>query len=53
MVKLKRTAENQIIKETYNDDPDDRFSETPDPGVGMTKASSEVMQRRKIVKVSR
>jgi len=51
MVKLKRTADKQIIKEDYN--PDDRFSETPDPGVGMTKASSEVMQRRKIVKVSR
>lgn len=51
MVKLKRTAEKQIIKDTY--DEDDRFSETPDPGVGMTKASSDVMARRKIVKVSR
>ena len=53
MVKLKRTAEKQIIKDTYDDDMDDRFSETPDPGVGMTKASSDVMARRKIVKVSR
>jgi len=53
MVKVKRTAENQLNKDAYDADPDDRFSETPDPGVGMTKASSEVMQRRKIVKVSR
>ena len=52
-MKVKRTAENQLNKDAYEADPDDRFAEVPDPGQGMTKASAEVMQRRKIVKVSR
>ena len=52
-MKVKRTAENQLNKDAYEADPDDRFAEVPDPGQGMTKASADVMQRRKIVKVSR
>mmetsp|Transcript_3057 Transcript_3057/g.6713 ORF Transcript_3057/g.6713 Transcript_3057/m.6713 type:complete len:466 (+) Transcript_3057:177-1574(+) len=53
MPKLKRLSENQLNKDAYDADPDDRFAEQPDPGQGMTRASNDVMQRRKIVKVSR
>ncbi len=55
MTKLKRVSENQISKETYVEEEDDdpRFAVQPDPGQGMTRASEDVMQRRKILKVSR
>lgn len=53
MAKLKRLSENQLNKDIYDAGEDDRFAEAPDPGQGMTRASNDVMQRRKIVKVSR
>ncbi|KAL7531473.1 hypothetical protein ACHAXR_004064 [Thalassiosira sp. AJA248-18] len=53
MPKLKRVSEAQLNKDIYDAGEDDRFAETPDPGQGMTRASRDVIQRRKIVKVSR
>jgi len=54
MPKLKRTSENQITKDNYDrDEEDSRFSEEPDPGIGMKRASASVMQGRKIIKASR
>jgi hypothetical protein len=53
MSKLKRLSENQLSKDIYEEEEDDRFKVHPDPGQGMTRASEDVMQRRKIVKVSR
>ena len=54
MPKLKRLSENQLNKDIYEaEEEDDRFKVQPDPGRGMTRASEDVMQRRKIVKVSR
>ena len=51
--KLKRQSEGQLNKDIYDAGEDDRFDEQPDPGRGMTRASQDVMQRRKIIKVSR
>ena len=52
--KLKRASENELNKDIYDaGEEDDRFTEVPDPGQGMTRASQDVMQRRKIVRVSR
>ena len=51
--KLKRQSEGQLNKDIYDAGEDDRFAEQPDPGRGMTRASQDVMQRRKIVRVSR
>jgi hypothetical protein len=55
MAKLKRVSENQLNKDAYEaeEDEDPRFAVQPDPGQGMTRASEDVMQRRKILKVSR
>jgi hypothetical protein len=54
MPKLKRVSESQLNKDAYEaEQDDDRFAVQPDPGRGMTRASEDVMQRRKIVKVSR
>lgn len=53
MPKLKRASENQLNKDIYDAGEDDRFGEEPDPGRGMTRASQDVLGRRKIVKVSR
>jgi len=54
MPKLKRVSESQLNKDAYEaGQDDDRFAVQPDPGRGMTRASEDVMQRRKIVKVSR
>ena len=49
-MKVKRVADHQISKEEY--DVDERDVEAPDPGRGMSRASDDVMKRRKIVKVS-
>lgn len=49
-MKVKRVADHQISKEEY--DVDERDIEAPDPGRGMSRASDDVMKRRKIVKVS-
>ena len=51
MPKLKRTNDNQLTKDDFDAGADD--AEAVDPGRGMSRASKEVMQRRKIVKVSR
>ena len=53
MPKLKRIADGQLNKDIYDAGEDDRFAEQPDPGVGMTRASQDVIQKRKIIKVSR
>jgi hypothetical protein len=56
MPKLKRVSESQLNKDIYEaeeEDDDPRFAVQPDPGQGMTRASEDVMQRRKILKVSR
>ena len=55
MPKQAKRAGEKLDKDLYDAraGEDDRFAEVPDPGRGMTKASSEVMQRRKIIKVSR
>ena len=56
MSKLKRSSENQLSKDIYEaeeEEEDARFKVQPDPGQGMTRASEDVMQRRKIIKVSR
>jgi len=54
MPKLKRTSENQITKDNYDRDEDDsRFSEEPDPGYGMDRASESDLQKRKILRASR
>ncbi|KAL9185245.1 hypothetical protein ACHAXT_003022 [Thalassiosira profunda] len=55
MPKKAKRAGEKLDKDLYDAraGEDDRFAEVPDPGRGMTKASSEVMQRRKIIKVSR
>ena len=45
----KRAAEHQINKDEYQAQ-DDRDIEVPDPGTGMTRASDDVMKKRKIVK---
>jgi hypothetical protein len=52
MPKVKRVSENELNKDIYEAE-DDRFPVQPDPGRGMTRASEDVMQRRKIFKVSR
>jgi len=57
MTKLKRVADGQLNKDAYEaaeeEEEDSRFAYVPDPGRGMTRASEEVLQRRKIIKVSR
>ena len=57
MTKLKRVADGQLNKDAYEaaeeEEEDSRFAYVPDPGQGMTRASEEVLQRRKIIKVSR
>lgn len=53
MPRPKRVSEGQLNKDIYDAGEDDRFAEQPDPGQGMTRASNDVIQRRKIVKVSR
>ena len=50
MPKLKRTNDNQLTKDDFDAGVDDA---EVDPGRGMSRASNEVMRRRKIVKVSR
>ncbi|KAL7472444.1 hypothetical protein ACHAXS_012776 [Conticribra weissflogii] len=51
-LKLKRTSERQISKDSYErEEEDDRFVEQPDPGQGMARASEDVMKTRKIVKI--
>jgi hypothetical protein len=54
-MKIKRAAEHQINKDEYeaNLDIDERDIEVPDPGQGMSRASDDVMKRRKIVKATR
>ena len=49
----KRQSEGQLNKDIYDAGDDDRFGEQPDPGRGMTRASEDVMSKRKIIKVSR
>jgi len=49
-MKVKRTAENQIAKDNYDDD---RHASGEDPGRGMERADPDVIGRRKILKVSR
>lgn len=54
MPKLKRTSENQITKDTYDrGEEDSRFADEPDPGVGMKRASDDILKGRRILKVSR
>lgn len=57
MTKLKRVADGQLNKDDYKaaeeEEEDSRFAYVPDPGQGMTRASADVLQRRKIIKVSR
>ena len=55
MPKQAKRAGEKLDKDLYDAraGEDDRFAEVPDPGRGMTKASSDVMQRRRIIKVSR
>jgi hypothetical protein len=48
-MKIKRVAEHQINKDEY-EAQDDRDIEAPDPGTGMSRASEDVMKKRKIVK---
>lgn len=52
-MKVKRAAEHQINKDEYEANVDERDVEAPDPGQGMTRATDDVMARRKILKVSR
>ena len=52
-MKVKRAAEHQINKDEYEAKVDERDVEAPDPGQGMTRATDDVMARRKIVKGSR
>jgi hypothetical protein len=49
-MKIKRVAEHQINKDEY-EAQDERDIEAPDPGRGMTRASEDVMKKRKIVKI--
>ena len=54
MVKLKRTSENQLTKDTYDrGEEDSRFADEPDPGQGMDRASHDVIQKRRIVSATR
>lgn len=52
-MKIKRVAEHQINKDDYEANLDERDIVAPDPGRGMSRASDDVIGRRKIVKVSR
>ncbi|KAL7492510.1 hypothetical protein ACHAWT_002268 [Skeletonema menzelii] len=53
-MKLKRTSENQITKDTYDrGEEDSRFAEEPDPGTGMKRAPDDVIKGRKIIRASR